>query len=208
MIDLLGVTLAQALQNSWLEILAVILGIAYLLLAMRENILCWYAAFFSTAIFLSVFWEVKLYMESGLQVYYLAMAVYGWYQWRNNNNNENNGASNSLLISTWTTQRHVTIILVTLCISGVSGYGLATYTDANFPYLDSLTTWGAIVTTYMVARKVLENWIYWFVLDALSIYLYIDRGLYFTALLFAAYLIIVIFGYRTWSRRYSQQTPI
>ncbi|MGK0341384.1 MAG: nicotinamide mononucleotide transporter, partial [Candidatus Azotimanducaceae bacterium] len=82
MIDLLGVTLAQALQNSWLELLAVVLGVAYLLLAMRENILCWYAAFFSTAIFLSVFWEVKLYMESGLQVYYLAMAVYGWYQWR------------------------------------------------------------------------------------------------------------------------------
>jgi len=201
MIDLLGVTLSQALQNSWLELLAVVLGIAYLLLAMRENILCWYAAFFSTAIFLSVFWEVKLYMESGLQVYYLAMAIYGWYQWRNNSE------QNSLDISTWTTQRHLTVILITLCVSGLSGYALANYTDANFPYLDSLTTWGAIVTTYMVARKVLENWIYWFVLDALSIYLYIDRGLYFTALLFAAYLVIIIFGYLTWHRRYSQQMP-
>lgn len=208
MIDLLGVTLNQALQNSWLEILAVILGIAYLLLAMRENILCWYAAFFSTAIFLSVFWEVKLYMESGLQIFYLVMAVYGWYQWRNNTNDNNADNNNSLAISTWTTQRHVTVILVTLCISAASGYGLASYTDANFPYLDSLTTWGAVVTTYMVARKVLENWIYWFFIDALSIYLYIDRGLYFTALLFAAYLIIVIFGYLTWSRRYSQQTQI
>ncbi|MFT7139952.1 MAG: nicotinamide mononucleotide transporter [Candidatus Azotimanducaceae bacterium] len=200
MIDLLGVTLAQALQNSWLELLAVVLGVAYLLLAMRENILCWYAAFFSTAIFLSVFWEVKLYMESGLQVYYLAMAVYGWYQWR-----KSPDKGDSLAISTWTTQRHLTVILITLCISAISGYGLANYTDANFPYLDSVTTWGAIVTTYMVARKVLENWIYWFVLDALSIYLYIDRGLYFTALLFAAYLVIVIFGYLTWRRRYYQQ---
>jgi len=207
MTDLLGVTLDQALQNSWWELLAVVLGVAYLLLAMRENILCWYAAFFSTAIFLSVFWEVKLYMESGLQVYYLAMAVYGWYQWRNNLP-ENNDGKVSLPISTWTTQRHLTVIAITLCITGISGYGLANYTDANFPYLDSFTTWGAVVTTYMVARKVLENWIYWFVLDALSIYLYIDRGLYFTALLFAAYLIIVIFGYLTWRRRYSQQMPI
>jgi len=129
------------------------------------------------------------------------MAIYGWYQWRNNSE------QNSLDISTWTTQRHLTVILITLCVSGLSGYALANYTDANFPYLDSLTTWGAIVTTYMVARKVLENWIYWFVLDALSIYLYIDRGLYFTALLFAAYLVIIIFGYLTWHRRYSQQMP-
>jgi nicotinamide mononucleotide transporter len=176
------------------------LGVAYLLLAMRENILCWYAAFVSTALFLIVFWQVNLYMESGLQVYYMAMAVYGWYQWRSSEH------SVALPISRWPIQRHLLVITLVLLVSAVSGYGLATLTDAKFPYLDSFTTWGAIVTTYMVAKKVLENWIYWFVLDGLSILLYLDRGLYFAALLFAAYLVIVIFGYLEWNRRYSAQT--
>jgi nicotinamide mononucleotide transporter len=200
MSEFLSVTLEQALANSWLEIIAVVMGVAYLLLAMRENILCWYAAFISTLLFLIVFWDVKLYMESGLQLYYLAMAVYGWYKWRQGENNT------TLSIKRWPLNRHLLIILGTVIVSGVSGYGLATQTDARFPYLDSFTTWGAVVTTYMVATKVLENWLYWFVLDALSIYLYLDRGLYFAALLFAAYLIIVIFGFLQWNRRYLQQT--
>jgi nicotinamide mononucleotide transporter len=200
MTDLLGVTITQALQNSWWEIGAVVLGISYLLLAMRESVLCWYAAFFSTSIFLVIFWDVNLYMESALQVYYLAMAVYGWFLWRKGSDDKS-----SLPISSWHLSRHIQVILITVVISGITGYGLSMYTDARFPYLDSFTTWGAIITTYMVARKVLENWLYWFVLDGLSIYLYIDRELYFTAALFAAYLIIVVFGYLTWSRRLSQQ---
>tara|TARA_R110002072_G_scaffold20841_3_gene75167 strand:+ start:49053 stop:49658 length:606 start_codon:yes stop_codon:yes gene_type:complete len=201
MADLLGVTITQALQNSWWEIAAVVLGIAYLVLAMRENILCWYAAFISTGIFLVIFWDVNLYMESALQIYYLGMAIYGWFQWQKGHTDDG-----SLPISSWMLVRHLQVIAAIVVVSGTSGYLLSTYTDASFPYLDSFTTWGAIVTTYMVAKKVLENWIYWFVIDGLSIYLYIDRELYFTATLFAAYLIIVVFGYLTWSRRFSKQS--
>ena len=199
MTEFFSITFNQILENSWLELIAVLLGVAYLLLAMRENILCWYAAFVSTVLFLIVFWQVNLYMESGLQIYYMVMAVYGWYQWRNSED------SVAVPISRWPIQRHLLVIAATLIVSGISGYALATLTDANFPYLDSFTTWGAIVTTYMVAKKILENWIYWFVLDGLSIYLYIDRGLYFATLLFAAYLVIVVFGYIEWNRRYSNQ---
>tara|TARA_R110002073_G_scaffold83269_8_gene198681 strand:+ start:542 stop:1147 length:606 start_codon:yes stop_codon:yes gene_type:complete len=201
MADLLGVTITQALQNSWWEIAAVVLGIAYLVLAMRENILCWYAAFISTGIFLVIFWDVNLYMESALQIYYLGMAIYGWFQWQKGHTDDG-----SLPISSWMLVRHLQVIAAIVVVSGTSGYLLSTYTDASFPYLDSFTTWGAIVTTYMVAKKVLENWIYWFVIDGLSIYLYIDRELYFTATLFAAYLVIVVFGYLTWSRRFSKQS--
>ncbi len=190
----------QALQNSLLELAAVILGIAYLLLAMRENILCWYAAFVSTAIFLWVFWDVNLYMESGLQVFYLVMAIYGWYMWRGGNQ-----SNDSLPISSWSMSTHLLIVSAILVLSSVSGYALNTYTEAELPYLNSLTTWGAIITTFMVAKKILENWLYWFVIDGISIYLYIDRGLYFTALLFAAYVVIVIFGYLSWRERLQQQ---
>lgn len=203
MTDILHTAFTQAQQNSVPEIIAVLLGVAYLLLAMRENILCWYAAFVSTAIFLWVFWDVNLYMESGLQVFYLVMAIYGWYQWRG-------GAADndSLAISTWSFRTHVMLIVGVVAVSALTGWLLQQFTDARLPFMDSLTTWGAIVTTYMVAKKVLENWIYWFFIDGLSIYLYLDRELYFTAVLFAAYVIIVIFGFIAWQRRYRQQQTI
>ena len=66
------------------------------------------------------------------------------------------------------------------------------------PFIDALTTWGAVVTTYMVAKKLLENWIYWFVIDSISIYLFVSRELYFTAFLFLVYLFIIVIGYRSW----------
>ena len=73
------------------------------------------------------------------------------------------------------------------------------------PYIDSFTTWGSILTTWMVAKKLLENWLYWLVIDSVSIYLYLERGLFLTAALFAVYLVIVVFGYRRWHRHYRLQ---
>jgi nicotinamide mononucleotide transporter len=143
------------------ELVAVILALAYLILAMKEKNSCWYAAFISTAIYLFLFWDVSLLMESALQVFYLVMAVFG--------------------------------------------YGLAQKTHAALPYLDSFTTWGAVITTYMVTRKVLENWIYWIVIDGASVYLYIDRGLYLTALLFMLYVVLVVIGFYQWNTLYKQE---
>jgi nicotinamide mononucleotide transporter len=180
-----------------LELTAVVLGVAYLLLAVRESLWCWYAAFISTAIFLLLFWDVGLLMESALQVYYLAMAVYGWWQWQ-----QGSGAQAELAISRWGVRQHLISLAAILLASAASGALLQHYTGAALPYLDSFTTWGSILTTWMVARKILENWLYWLVIDSVSIYLYLDRALYLTALLFALYLVIVLFGYRKWLQHY------
>jgi nicotinamide mononucleotide transporter len=193
--------LAALASMSWLELLAVVLGITYLLLAMKESLWCWYAAFIASAIFLYLFWQVDLVMETALQVYYLAMAVYGWWHWRS-------GASrtDSLPVSRWEASQHGYALAAVAVATLVSGWLLQEHTSAALPYLDSFTTWGSILTTWMVARKILENWLYWLVIDAVSIYLYIDRELYLTALLFAAYLIIVIFGYWKWLQHYRAQS--
>ena len=186
-------------MGGW-EALAVCLGILYLLLAMWEKISCWYAAFLSTLIFLFLFWDVNLLMESALQVYYLGMAVYGWWQW------QHGGAGDSALpISRWRPRQHATAIAVILSTSALSGWLLSANTEAAMPYLDSFTTWGAVLTTWMVARKILENWLYWLVIDSVSIFLYLDRGLFLTAGLFAGYVVIVIFGFVTWTRHYRTQ---
>jgi nicotinamide mononucleotide transporter len=187
---------AATAMSAW-EAAAVVLGVAYLLLAMRESLWCWYAAFISTGIFLVLFWDVGLLMESGLQVYYLVMAVYGWWHWQQGGEDKA-----ELAISSWGTRQHMTALLAVLLVSAASGALLEQFTSAALPYLDSFTTWGSIITTWMVARKILENWLYWLVIDSVSIYLYLDRELYLTALLFAAYLIIVLFGYRKWLLHY------
>ena len=183
-----------------LETLAVALGISYLLLAMRENSLCWYCAFFSTAIYVYIFGDVSLYMESALNVYYMGMAVYGWLQW------QKGGANHSgVEIVRWTAKHHIICILVILIASVISGYLLSVNTDARLPYLDSFTTWASVLTTVMVARKVLENWLYWIVINSVSIYLYIDRDLDQTAAMFTLYLVLSVLGYVAWKKNYVLQ---
>jgi nicotinamide mononucleotide transporter len=199
-----GVMIAAQAMSLW-EVFAVILGLAYLLLAMKQSILCWYAAFGSTAIFSWLFWDVSLLMESGLNVYYLIMAVYGWWVWKGNNTSSQAGAGIERSIQTWSMTRHLSVILGVILISLLSGYGLEKNTSAAMPYLDSFTTWGAVVTTYMVAQKVLENWLYWLVIDSLAIYLYIDRELYLTALLMAVYLVLAVVGWFMWLKEYREK---
>jgi|TARA_B100000315_G_scaffold78674_1_gene72044 nicotinamide mononucleotide transporter len=182
------------------EALAVFFGLAYLILATRENILCWYAALIGTAISIYVFWDASLVMESALQVYYVVMAVYGWYQWRYGSKGDD-----PLPIALWKPGVHFVAIGGVLLISIVSGYLLSENTQAAWPYLDSFTTWASVLTTYMVAKKILENWIYWLVIDSLSIFLYLERGLYLYSLLFLLYIIIAIFGFLQWQRHYMQQ---
>ena len=183
-----------------LETLAVALGVAYLVLAMRENSLCWYCAFFSTALYVWIFGDVSLYMESALNVYYMGMAIYGWFQWQRGGVNHE-----GLEIVRWTAKQHGLAISTIVLVALVSGYLLSIGTDARLPYLDSLTTWGSILTTVMVARKVLENWLYWIVINTISIYLYLDRGLEQTALMFMLYLVLAILGYYAWRKKYVDQ---
>lgn len=181
-------------MSPW-EIAAVLLAVAYLVLAIRQNTWCWAAAFSSTAIYFVLMLRVQLYMESALQVFYLGMAIYGWYQWRHGP-----GADHSLPVSCWRRARHVFVIGGILAATLISGRLLSAFSQAALPYADSFTTWGAVVATYMVARKILENWLYWFVIDGVSVYLYVNRELYLTALLFAGYLVLIVIGYWSWRR--------
>ncbi len=209
MLDFLVTAQQQLLATSGWELLAVLLSAAYLLLALRENSLCWYCALASTAIYTGLFWDVSLLMESGLNAYYMAMAVYGWWQWRGRKGSAANSQpqKSAIEISRWPLQKHLLAWLAIAVLTLVSGSLLANNTTAALPYLDSFTTWGSVLTTWMVTRKILENWLYWIVIDGVSIFLYIDRGLYLTSLLFVAYVIIVVFGFFAWRKRMSGDEP-
>jgi nicotinamide mononucleotide transporter len=186
----------QAIKSisAW-EATAVVLALAYLVLAIRENIYCWFAAIVSTSIYIVLMYQAGLYMESILQVFYIAMAVYGWYSWTHGE-----GPDHRLPVSSWPLNRHAAPLALILLLTLASGFVLSRYSDAAMPYLDSFTTWGAIVTTWMVAKKILQNWHYWFIIDSVSVYLYVSRGLWLTALLFILYLALIVIGYREWRK--------
>jgi len=195
MAELLDAVLGDALAMTAWEAVAVMLALAYLVLAMRRSLWCWPAAFASTLIYTLLFWKVALLMESLLNFYYMAMAGYGFWLWRRGGDQ-----GDELAISSWRLCQHLLLISLTGVTSLLVGYGMANYTQASFPYLDAATTCFAVVTTFMVAKKILENWLYWVVIDLVSIYLYTEKGLMLTSALFVLYVVLAALGYQQWRR--------
>jgi nicotinamide mononucleotide transporter len=170
------------------------LALAYLVLAVRQHIACWLFAASSSAIFLWLFAHADLLMQSALQVFYIAMAAYGWYSWRGGLS----AAQASRPVVRWPVRRHVAAAGGIALLSAVSGWLSASETAAAVHYVDALTAWGSMFATWLVARKVLENWLYWMVLDTAAAGLYWSQGLIATALLFVLYAAIAVQGYRSW----------
>ena len=191
------------LTHNWIEITAVIFAILYLVLAVKQNILCWVAGIISSVLYFFIMNSAGLYMEAYLQIFYVGMGFYGWSQWRAGVDNATN-----FIVNTWTKNQHLSAIFTILFLSAMSGFLLDSYTDAALPFLDALVTWGAVIATYMVAKKLLENWVYWFIIDGISVFLFIARDLWLTALLFAIYMVIIFFGYQSWNKIRNESNAI
>jgi len=199
-LTVLSQVIEQAQAQSVPELIAVVAAIAYLGFAIRQKIICWLFAAISTAIYIWLFIEAKLYMESVLNLFYLVMAGYGWMVW---SSGRDDGHERPVVI--WPRSRHLVAIIVIACLSALSGYSLSVYSDAAFPYIDSMTTWFAIWATFLVARKVLENWWYWLLIDIASIFIYWTRDLQLTALLFVIYVIMIPLGLISWRNSMREQ---
>lgn len=193
-------TMAAAMDP--MEAVAVVCSILYLVLAGRENNWCWFFAAVSVILYTILLVEANLWAETALQGYYLFMAGYGFYQWKFR---KGKTTREELPISVLNTKQH--LLLIGLIVVGTAGVGAAlhAFTPASMPFVDSFTTVGALVTTWMVTRKYLENWLYWIIVDGVGVYLYASRGLYLTSVLFAAYVIMVIIGYFHWRNLYRKQ---
>ena len=186
---------AFAAMPRW-EILAVILGIAYVILAAKESAWCWVAGFFSTLIYTLLFWEGSLLSSALLNFYYMGMSVYGFILWRRGGSTD----SEELPIRSWTIPRHFIAIASAVFASLLTGYLLATFTQARLPYLDAGVMIFSVLATWMLAQKILENWLYWIVIDSAAIILYWSTGYYVTIILFMLYVVLSLYGYTTWRK--------
>lgn len=189
----MGTLLQQLAATSPWEAIAVLLGLAYLLLAMRRDLWCWLCAFAGTSIYLVLVARAGLYMHVGLNVFYLVMAVYGYRQWRTGRDEQG-----EVQVVRWSLPTHALAIGAVLAATLVNGWVLAANTNATAPYVDSFVTWGSVLTTFMVARRVIENWLYWVVVDSVAAWLFYQQQLLATSLLFILYVVIVIRGYFVW----------
>lgn len=181
------------------EVCAVGLALAYVLLAITQRRLCWVAAIASASLYIVIFWRVQLYLEAALQVFYIVMAAYGWFAWKSD---DPQARSN---IQTWPLGRHALACSLLILISTLLGGAMSQWTDAASPFIDAATTVSALLATWMVAKKLLENWLYWIAIDIASIGLYLSRDLSLTAGLFGGYVMLATLGYFAWRRQWLQQ---
>jgi nicotinamide mononucleotide transporter len=165
-------------MTGWDEPLAVTLALAYVVFAIKEKRTAWILAAASAALYLRIFFMVGLFMEASLQLFYIVMAGVGWISWGRD------GSTAQLPIQRWPASQ---------------------FTNASLPIPDSITTLAALLTTWMVTQKVLENWLWWIGIDLVSIVLFLNRGLDLTAWLFAGYVILAIAGWLSWRRQYQDQ---
>lgn len=185
------------------EFVAVALAVAYLVLAIRQSPWCWPCAFVSTGIYIWLFHEVALFMESALNGFYLVMAVYGFWVWTRGGEQ---GAPKRVHTKPWWLHAAAVVVIALLIV--VTGGWLAANTEQAFPYVDSFTTYTAVFATWLTAQKAIENWAYWFVIDLVSIFLYAERGLPLTALLFILYVVLIPIGYFAWRRDLVSRDPV
>ena len=184
------------LFENYLELLGVTLSILYLLLSIRQNILLWPVGIVGALVYTVVFFQSKFYADMGLNGYYFLISIYGWITWFKARKRDKHG----MAVIHVGIIRSSLLLAITLLLFLLIGYLLDNYTDSPIPYWDALTTSGSIVATWMLTRKIIEHWIIWIIVDLISLGLYVYRGLYPTAVLFAIYTAMAVIGYIQWNR--------
>ena len=193
-------TLWEGIYNtSLLEWIAFATGLLYVILAAKRLIICWLFAFVSSVIFVYLCFIGALYLESILQLFYVAMAIVGWISWRQ-------GQDEVKEIKQWTISQHVTNIAISGFVAAVAGLMFDLYTNQASPYIDAFTTVFSLAATFMVTRKVMENWLYWIVIDLFSVYLYASRGYYALALQMAIFTVLALVAYMAWRKQFKLQS--
>jgi nicotinamide mononucleotide transporter len=175
------------------EVVGVLFGILSVWLTTRENVWCWPTGLVNVGLFIIVFWQAKLYADMGLQVVYVALCLYGWYEWLH-------GGPGHGVLRVSRTPRSAGLALggAGLVFAIVLGAALRWRTDAALPFLDSTTTSFSLVAQWMQTRKWLETWVVWIAVDVVYVGMYVYKQLHPTAVLYTIFLVLAVVGRRAW----------
>jgi len=194
--DIFDLLYQNLVDSSILEAIAVFFGILSVWYAKKENILVFPTGIISVVIYIYICFFAKLYADMGINFVYFVMSVYGWYMWSRKDE------SKPLLPIRWCTKKeHLISAAMLIGFFFILSYFLSNYTDSNVPIIDSATTSIFIVGMWLMARKKIENWIYWIIGDLISIPLYFYKDLALTSIQFTVFLVLAILGFIEWRRK-------
>jgi nicotinamide mononucleotide transporter len=179
-------------MSQYAEILATAFGLFYCILLIRENIWCWIFGILSSALSIYVFYTNRLYAESVLQSYYMAIGIFGWLLWAKKESH--------LPIREWPIKVHLAWIAIGTVLSFGLAHFLEKHTDSSSPMLDAHITIFSFIASYQEAKKILSTWLYWFVINASSVLLCWQRQLYFYLILSIVYTMLSVYGFQRWRK--------
>ncbi len=181
-----------------LEAAAVLFGIVSVYLSVRENIWSWPTAIVNVTLYIFVFRGARLYADMALQVVYIAISIYGWYSWLHGGRGRS-----ELPVSKGTPRLWGALASIAVVSAALLGIALSRWTDASLPYVDASTSATSLVAQWMMARKILENWVVWVAVDVVYIAMFLYKSLYLTAFLYAVFLVLAAMGYVQWKKSLS-----
>lgn len=178
-----------------IEVIAALFGFICVVLTLRQNIWCWPTGLVQVTLYIWVFYKARLYSDMGLHAVYVAMSVFGWWNWLHGGMDRG-----KLMVQRLTAAG--TILWLGTAVAGTAGLGAAmsAWTDASLPYWDAATTVLSLIAQWLMAKKVLESWLYWITVDVLAVGIYAVKGLYPSSLLYAAFLVLASMGFLAWYR--------
>lgn len=182
------------------EVVGTVFGLAGVWLATRQNVWTWPVGLVSVAAYTVFFYQIKLYADMGLQVFFAGAALYGWYEWLYGGKNKT-----ELPVSALSGKGRLAALGTGALFTVLLGAYFRNFTDASYPILDSGLAAFSLVGQFLLTRKKIENWILWFVADVVYVWLYVQKEAYLTAFLYFVFLGLAIQGFVAWRREFNRQ---
>ena len=182
------------LEWSPLEVIAAVFGVVSVFLSTRQSIWSWPTAIVNVTLYAIVFYQGRLYGQMGLQPIYLALSIYGWYQWLHG------GEQRTELRVSRASPRLLGALALLNIVTWLALAAILRQTDAALPWLDALLATTSLVAQWMMTRKILENWLLWIAVDVVYVPMFISQRLYATAILYSAFLVLAMMGFVEWRR--------
>lgn len=186
--------------ENYIEIVGALIGFAYIYFEIKQKIWLWPCGIVMALFYIYIFFESKFYADMSIQFYYIGVSIWGWHLWLKKSERDNTHE-----ISTLSRRLGLRLLSVTTLIYCVISYLLIYYTDSPMPYWDSLTTSLSITATWMLARKIIEQWLVWIVVNFISVVLYVIKDLHATSILYFVFGVLAIVGYYQWKNTLAHQ---
>ena len=187
------------LQLHYIELLATITGLLYVIYTIRENNLLWLFGIISSGLYVYVFFNSGIFAYATLYIYYVLIGIYGWYNWSRKLPHPE-GRQENIVIRRASVTMIISCLAISILLSIPLYFILKKYTDSDIAFLDAVLTSSGMVATWMLTQKIIEQWLFWIVIDLLSFGVMILKGLYPSSLLFLAYTFLAVKGYSEWKK--------